>query len=247
MNSEENTIRLIEKLDQAFDEIEKIDQRLKDYEDKINAVGDAVRLVGERDNVIQLKQNNQQALVELLDGMVSTLDFPSVYKDILLECNLSSPQRIQKCVQAADELMDVLEADIHPSLRQMKAYEEQRKLLEFLKIKFANSLYEHFRNAIAHATNKHLESYKIIDNSLNELPTHGQIHSDLLIYKDLFAWLQRSGSALREANRSVSYFDVMQTNYIDAVKQLYMRELIPFVSCARAKIIKNEQKLKNCK
>lgn len=35
MNSEENTIKLITMLDKAVEEIEKIDQRLQIYEDKI--------------------------------------------------------------------------------------------------------------------------------------------------------------------------------------------------------------------
>lgn len=36
MKSEENTIKLIAMLDKAIDEIEKIDQRLQVYEDKIS-------------------------------------------------------------------------------------------------------------------------------------------------------------------------------------------------------------------
>ena len=35
MNSEENTIKLIAMLDKAVEDIEKIDQRLQIYEDKI--------------------------------------------------------------------------------------------------------------------------------------------------------------------------------------------------------------------
>ena len=112
MNSEENTLKLIDMLDGAVDEIEKIDKRLKDYEDKISAVGDAVRIVGERDNVIQQQQNNQHALLDLLDNMMSSLEYPSEDKKNLTECNFSSSSSVKDCVASANLLMDVIETDL---------------------------------------------------------------------------------------------------------------------------------------
>ena len=94
MNSEENTLKLIEMLDEAADEIDKIDKRLKDYEEKISAVGDAVRIVGERDNVIQLQQNNQHNLLDLLENMMGMLEFSTDNLNTLNECNLSSPDKV---------------------------------------------------------------------------------------------------------------------------------------------------------
>jgi hypothetical protein len=112
MNSEENTIKLIAMLDGAVDEIEKIDKRLKEYEDKISAVGDAVRIVGERDNVIQQQQNNQHSLLELLDTMMTSIEYPMEYKKLLNDCDLSTYQNVEKCVIAAYYLMDVIETDL---------------------------------------------------------------------------------------------------------------------------------------
>lgn len=114
MNSEEKTLKLIEKLDGAVDEVEKIDERLKEYEDKISAVGDAVRLVGERDNVIQLQQNNQYALLELLESFVTNLDFPQEYRKILSACDLSNERSIKKVTLAANKLLEVLETGLPP-------------------------------------------------------------------------------------------------------------------------------------
>lgn len=179
MNSEENTLKLIEMLDAAVDEIDKIDKRLKEYEDKISSVGDAVRIVGERDNVIQLQQNNQHALLEVLENMISSIEYPNEYKTILAECDLSSPQRVQRCVTAANTLLDVLETDmplgslcsitintIHTciiiilifkkGLKKMKSFEEQKKFLESLKLKFCLNSSNHLRNAIGHAVSKKL-------------------------------------------------------------------------------------------
>ena len=111
MNSEENTLRLIEMLDIAVDDIDKIDNRLKDYEEKISAVGDAVRIVGERDSVIQLQQNNQHSLLELLENMMHMLEFSKDDMNVLNECDLSSRKKIENCSQSAFLLLEIIEAE----------------------------------------------------------------------------------------------------------------------------------------
>lgn len=154
MNSEENTIQLIQMLDAAVAEIDTIDTRLQEYENKISAVGDAVRIVGERDNVIQLQQTNLHELFELLEHMIKSLEYPAEYKTLLAECDLSTPQRVKKCATAANLLLDVLETDLPNGLKKMKSYEEQKKYLEHLKLRFCNHCSNHLRNAIGHVVNK---------------------------------------------------------------------------------------------
>jgi exocyst complex component 1 len=112
MNSEENTLKLIEMLDVAVSEIDKIDQRLQIYEEKINAVGDAVRIVGERDNVIQLQQNNQHALLDLLENMMNMLEFTQDQHNILNECDLSSAKKIDRCVAVANQLLEIIDTNL---------------------------------------------------------------------------------------------------------------------------------------
>ena len=90
-------------------------------------------------------------------------------------------------------------------------------------------------------TNKHLESYKIEDNSLTSLPLHKQIHDELSVFRDLMPLLQRSGCAFNDHEQRKTYFNDIKHNYIETVKQLYLREIGPFCSCARAKIGKQDR------
>lgn len=166
MNSEENTLKLIEMLDTAVEEIDKIDKRLQTYEEKISAVGDAVRIVGERDNVIQLQQNNQHALLDLLDTMMTIMEFPTDQQMILNECDLSSPKKVERCVSAANQLLDVIEANLPLGLKQMRAYEDQMSVLERLKTKFCLNSYNHLRNVIAHSVNNYFKIKKQLQNNL---------------------------------------------------------------------------------
>ena len=90
-------------------------------------------------------------------------------------------------------------------------------------------------------TNKHLESYKIIDNTLNALPPHKQIHEDLIVFKDLIPWIFRSNCYFNDHEQKKTYFNDIKQNYIETVRQLYLLELVPFCSCAKAKINKHEK------
>ena len=88
-------------------------------------MGDAVRIVGERDNVIQLQQNNQHGLLDLLDSMVHHLHLPAASVRLLSDCDLSGPAKVDACAHAACQLLDVLEAEVAPGLKRLRAYEEQ--------------------------------------------------------------------------------------------------------------------------
>jgi hypothetical protein len=163
MNSEQNTLQLIEKLDKAVEEIDKIDERLAEYEDKINTVGEAVRIVGEHDNVIQMQQNNQQSLVDLLDGFINSLDFSDDNYDRVNKPNFSSAKGVEKTVASANFLLDILETEIPEELKKMKAFEERCKLLEQLKIRFSSNAHDHLKYCIEDGVNKHSQIHKVSD------------------------------------------------------------------------------------
>ncbi|CAF0810499.1 unnamed protein product [Brachionus calyciflorus] len=238
MNSEENTLKLIDMLDVAVQEIDKIDDRLKEYEDKISAVGDAVRIVGERDNVIQLQQNNQFALLELLESMIINLDFPAENLHVLKSLDLTKPESIRKVIKVANNLLDLLETELPSSLTKMKAYEEQKKTLEKYKISFCGHLCKNLRNAIGHATNKHLESEGKNDANRVTIPSHKKIHDDLLALKELVFWVHRSNCMFSEQNQTKTFYEDLKQNYIETIKQLYIKEVNEFCMSAKAGIAK---------
>jgi hypothetical protein len=56
--------------------------------------------------------------------------------------------------------------------------------------------------------------------------------------------MNRSGCFLKEHSQTKSYFNDLKSNYVETTKQLYLRELGPFCSCARAKILKNNETIR---
>ncbi len=83
-----------------------------------------------------------------------------------------------------------------------------------------------------------METYKIVENSLTALPPHKQIHEDLISFKELMPWIYKSSCYFNELDQKKLYYNDLKDNYIETVRQLYLREIIPFCTCARAKLIK---------
>ena len=94
-------------------------------------------------------------------------------------------------------------------------------------------------------SNRHLDSYKIVENTLSQLPSHKQMHDELLTFSELVGWLNRSGCTLRVDSQTRSYFNDLRAIYIETGRQLYLREITPFCLCARAKILKNDSRNRN--
>lgn len=241
MNSEESSITLLNMLDKAVDEIDKIDQRLQIYEDKICAVGDAVKKVGNEDNFIQIQETNQQKLLDELEDMIGQLDYSEEYQKVLRDCDLTTKAKVDRCVQAANALLSKLNIKISNGLMKMKAYDEQKRIFDSLKFQFGSQCAAHIKNAIGYSVNKHHDSLKIVDNSLNSLPSHKPIYDDLIIYKDLIPWLQKSGAFLNEQNTQKFQYDVIKNAYVDSVRKVYLNELGPFFYCAKSYVSKLEK------
>jgi hypothetical protein len=137
---------------------------------------------------------------------------------VLSECDLKTRPKIDKCVKAANVLLNTIDADIPTGLTKLKAFEEQKKFLENLKFKFGNACATYIKNTIGLVVNKHLESYLLSENSLKELPSHSIIHSELIQFKDLMPWLAKSGVFFNDQNRvKFHYDDVKAVSAIDVL------------------------------
>ena len=92
-----------------------------------------------------------------------------------------------------------------------------------------------------------MESYKIVDNAITQLPSHEQIHEDLIVFRDLLAWINRSGCFIREQRENKSYYEDIKNEYINASKHIYAREFIAFCTGAKIGVFKCDNRNKNGK
>ncbi len=159
-----------------------------------------MKKVGNEDNFIQIQENNHENLLDVLEGMIVSflgmsasevfvkglnllfffikiqLDLTDDHIRTLNECDLSVQFKIDKCVQAANLLIKSIDSNVPVGLMKMKAFEDQNKFLENLKLKFSASASAFIKSTIQREFSDHLKTYNIFEGSLNYLPSHKQIY-----------------------------------------------------------------------
>ena len=53
--------------------------------------------------------------------------------------------------------------------------------------------------------------------------------------------LHRSGCAYSDSDKRITYFNDIKQIYVETVKNIYLRELVPFCACAKARIGKQDR------
>jgi hypothetical protein len=190
-----------------------------------------VKKVGNEDNFIQIQENNQKNLLDVLEGMIVSflgmspnevfiikaqifyffikiqLDLTDDHIRILNECDLTVQFKVDKCVQAANLLIKSIDSNVPVGLMKMKAFEDQKKFLENLKLKFSASASAFIKSTIQRKFSDHLKTYNIFEGSLNYLPSHKQIYDELIIYKEVIPWLYKSCIYYNQHNNMKNFYD----------------------------------------
>ena len=86
-----------------------------------------------------------------------------------------------------------------------------------------------------------MESYKIVENSLAILPSHKQLHEDLIIFKELMPWIYKSNCSFNDGDQKRTFYNDIKENYMETVKQLYLREISAFCFCAKMKLNRQDK------
>ena len=178
---------------------------------------------------------------------------------VLRDCELKTSVKVNKCVKAANLLLNALSSNLPSGLTKMKAFDEQKMQLEDLKKRFCESSSSYIKNSITFLFNQHSSNLqnKLTDNSLVTLPPHKSIFDELIMFKELIPWLYNACIGLNSQQpnkfdevKNVSYkLKVLEFKtiflffkaYIAAAKQSYTNEIIPFCSIARSSILKQEK------
>ena len=77
------------------------------------SVKDLMDIMKDKDSLMQIRNNNHQALLEQLDSIIGTLDLEHKHMKALLDGDLTSPAGIYECTQAANALHKCMQQEIH--------------------------------------------------------------------------------------------------------------------------------------
>ena len=114
MGSEDQVHDLMALIDKALLDAETVEEKLSDYDNKLQGVKDLMEIMSDKDTLMQTRNTNHQALLEVLDNMVTSLDLESKHEKALREANFSTPRHILECTEAAAALRRCRTSPIPP-------------------------------------------------------------------------------------------------------------------------------------
>lgn len=190
MGSEDQVLELMVLLDTGFQQANKIEEKLTEYERKLQGIKDLMEGMKDKEALIHICNTNQERLLLELEKLVSLLDLDHSHIRALLEADLSSPKGIQECTKAATALLKCMSAEIHPSLDRMAAVTDQRKRFAHIKSTFAKRLAHHLNNLFIHQGNELGGGTFTVYSQELKLPQHTSCHRELRPYADLMNWLK---------------------------------------------------------
>ncbi|KAG1710458.1 Exocyst complex component 1 [Nymphon striatum] len=223
MASEEGVERLMQMLQVAIDEATKIEDKLDSYDELLKNVRDNILMMEEKDSLIHVQNLNNQRLMEELENLISQLDLSHKHQVALIDGDLVNPTGIVECITAAKALHEAMNAQIHPSLLKMAAVQEQLKLFEKFKMKFAQRVSRHLNNLFIHLGHDPGDTLSLHASELT-LPKHNSCHRELKTYSELMAWLKIADS---------NSYNHLSKTYTASLKKLYEREIKDFFETAR--------------
>lgn len=234
--SEKQVNALMEQIETAIAEANRVEARLDAYDEILCHVRDTMEKMGEKNAMIEVANNNNIKLLSELDRLVMQLDLSHTHQVALNDTDLTTPQGLAAAIAAGKALQTAMNCDIDTALLRLTAVQDQRKRFEKWKAKFSQTISRHLNNMFIHSANDLGESQLVSTangasavTSIADLvlTKHTNVHKDLSTYSELMHWIK---SMDRKA------YDGLTRVYTTSMSKVYEREIRHFFELARASI-----------
>ncbi|XP_049783051.1 exocyst complex component 1 [Schistocerca cancellata] len=224
--SEKQVEQLMEQIEAAITEAERVEARLNSYDEVLCHIRDTMEKMEEKNLLIEVANRNNRKLLSELEQVITQLDLPHKHQSSLVDADLTSPQGLQNAIAAGKALLAAMNAEIHPALVRLASVQEQRKRFEKWKAKFSQTLSRHFNNLFIHLGNDIGQTLSFHANELL-LPKHNSVHRELEVYTELMHWCKAMD---RKAYLALSKV------YTNSLSKLYERDIKQFFEEAKQQI-----------
>lgn len=234
--SEKQVNALMEQIETAIAEANRVEARLDAYDEILCHVRDTMEKMGEKNAMIEVANNNNIKLLSELERLVMQLDLSHTHQVALNDTDLTTPQGLAAAIAAGKALQTAMNCDIDTALLRLTAVQDQRKRFEKWKAKFSQTISRHLNNMFIHSANDLGESQLVgtangagAATSIADLvlTKHTNVHKDLSTYSELMHWIK---SMDRKA------YDGLTRVYTTSMSKVYEREIRHFFELARASI-----------
>lgn len=226
--SEKQVDALMEQIETAINETEKVEQRLDEYNEILCHTRDSMEKMGEKNSMIDIANKNNIKLLHELERVVTQLDLPYVHQIALTDTDLTGAAGLQAAIAAGRALQNSMNSDIDPALLQLTAVQDQRKRFEKWKAKFSQTINRHLNNMFIHLGNDLSEAQ--LHSATNDivLAKHITVHKELTAYGELMHWTKAMD---RKA------YDLLSKVYTGSMSKVYDREIRHFFEQARLLVV----------
>lgn len=228
--SEKQVNALMEQIEAAIDEANRVESRFDEYEEILCHVRDTMEKMGEKNSMIEVANNNNIKLLQELEKLIAQLDLPHLHQMALAETDLTTPHGLAAAIAAGKALQTSMNCDIDASLLRLTAIQDQRKRFDKWKAKFSQTISRHLNNMFIHLANDLGESQLNASSSGSSelvLLKHSAVHKELSAYNELMHWIK---SMDRKA------YDGLAKVYTNSMSKVYERELKNFFDLAKSAV-----------
>ncbi|GAB0097853.1 Exocyst complex component 1 [Sergentomyia squamirostris] len=225
--SEKQVNALMEQIETAITEAERVEERLDTYDEILCHIRDTMEKMGEKNNMIEVANSNNIKLLTELERIVSQLDLAHAHQVALTDTDLTSTAGMVSAIAAGKALQAAMNSDIDAALLRLTAVQDQRKRFEKWKAKFSQTISRHLNNMFIHLGNEVGDS----QGSDPHLPKHTSVHKELSAYAELMHWLKAMD---RKA------YDQLAKVYTSSLNKVYDREIRHFFDQARQQVMRED-------
>lgn len=228
--SEKQVNALLEQIEEAIAEANRVETRFDEYEEILGHVRDTMEKMGEKNTMIEVANNNSIKLLGELERLINQLDLPIKHQATLNDTDLTTPNGLAAAIAAAKALQAAMNCDIDPAMLRLTAVQDQRKRFDKWKAKFLMVVSRHLNNMFIHLGNDLGESQlNAMTSGTVELVLmkHGVVHKELSAYSDLMHWI-------KSTDRKT--YDGLTKVYTESMSKVYERELKNFFDLAKAAV-----------
>lgn len=224
--SEQQVNALMEQIEVAIEEANRVEARYDEYEDILCHVRDTMEKMGEKNSMIEIANNNSISLLNLLNQIIIQLDLSSAHQQALNQTDLKTPEGLKAAIDAGKALQTAMNCDIDAALLRLTAVQDQRKRFDKWKVQFSQTISRHLNNMFIHCANDlgELNQHSTANAEL-VLKIHSDVHNALCGQKELMHWLKsmdrKAYDGLTKVYTSVStkskniiYFELLVISYL---------------------------------
>lgn len=221
--SEKQVDALMQQIETAISEAEKVEKRLDEYDEILCHTRDSMEKMGEKNTMIDIANKNNIKLLKELDRLVTQWDLPMAHQVALTDTDLTGPVGLKAAIDAGRALQLAMNNDINPPLRKLAAVEHQQKRFDKWKAKFTHTISRHLNNMFIFQGNDLREAQLRTSNDIS-LSSHTLVHNELAAYGELMH--------LVKAMDPNTYVPLTKV-YTTSMSKVYEREIHHFFEQAR--------------